>query len=385
MRPEFQKWLRQCPTISLAPERDALARCRRVENAEGDLDGHFATDQMADLLARLKYSSEDERSGRKPRHSIKFSNGANIREGTAALAGAVRLYLRFSDDAASQPSFTQSDSTGRMKPIAPRQARKVSSWPEWQSPGNEELLQLAKITIPYIRFLHPDIVRDIVKDNEYRHEEWSDRLKKHGIDPALYLWQHSPCAFPGVRRYAGATEIAIYRGRMEATARPESAIKLDDNDYPKHIWSFVFLGTPFRKSGPSGYSLAHLVDHKHYKNRGQEELKHVGVDEVPAQTLFGLYTSVTNTVYMPNGLIRPTDFSFSLRNLIQRRADEIYGGFCKLLPPHLSIRTGESDAWSLGSFDWCEPVGTLEHVPAFLQYRNKQMEMLFEATHHNRP
>ena len=69
-----------------------------MEKFEGDLDEHFANDRMAALLARLTYSREDERSGREPRHSITFSTGANMREGTAALAGAVRLYLRFRDD-----------------------------------------------------------------------------------------------------------------------------------------------------------------------------------------------------------------------------------------------------------------------------------------------
>jgi len=79
---------------------------------------------------------------------------------------------------------------------------------------------------------------------------------------------------------------------------------------------------------------------------------------------------------MPIGLMRPTDFSFPLRNLIQRKAYAIYGNLCKILPPHLSIRAGESDVWSLDSFDWCEPVGTSEHLPAFLEYRNKHMEGL---------
>jgi hypothetical protein len=49
---EFQQWLRNLPTISLAPERDALARSKRVETFEGDLEEHFATDRMAALLAR---------------------------------------------------------------------------------------------------------------------------------------------------------------------------------------------------------------------------------------------------------------------------------------------------------------------------------------------
>jgi hypothetical protein len=260
-----------------------------------------------------------------------------------------------------------------------RENKRNLAWPEWTLPGNDELLQLAKITIPYICFLHPDIVRDVVRDNEYRRAEWSDRLRKCGIDPALYLWQHSPCAFPGVRRYAGSTEIAQHRGRMEVKAVPENAIKLDDNDYPKHVWSFIFRGKPFQKHGPSGYSLAHLVDHKNYKNRGQAEITNNRGDEVTVLTLFGLYTSVTNTVYMPNGLIRPTDFAFLLRNLIHRKADALYGRFCKLLPPHLSFRTNESGAWSLDAFEWREPVGASDYVEAFLRYRNEKMEALFQA------
>jgi hypothetical protein len=259
-----------------------------------------------------------------------------------------------------------------------RPTRMASSWPEWKRPSDEELLQLAKIAIPYIHFLHPDIIRDVVRDNEYHREEWSDRLKERGIDPARYLWQNSPCAFPGVRRYAGSDEIAQFRGRMVAEAGPKDALKLDDNDYPKHIWSFVFRGKGFQKKGPLGYSLAHLVDHKDYKNRQQEELDDTGND-ISASTLFGLYTSVTNTVYMPNSLIRPTDFSFLIRSLIQRKADSIYGSFCKLLPPHRSLRINHSEAWLLDAFDWHEPVGTADHVQAFLTYRNKEMEMLFEA------
>jgi hypothetical protein len=71
----------------------------------------------------------------------------------------------------------------------------ASSWPEWEIPSTADLLQLAKIAIPYIRFLHPDIVLAVVEDNEHRREEWSDRLQKRGIDPTLYLWQRSPCVF----------------------------------------------------------------------------------------------------------------------------------------------------------------------------------------------
>ncbi len=75
-----------------------------------------------------------------------------------------------------------------------RKKTKDLAWPEWSLPSDNELLQLAKMTTRYLCFLHPDIIRSVVKDTEDRREEWSDRLKKRGIDPALYLWQHSPCA-----------------------------------------------------------------------------------------------------------------------------------------------------------------------------------------------
>jgi hypothetical protein len=150
---------------------------------------------------------------------------------------------------------------------------------------------------------------------------------------------------------------------------------LDDNSYPKQIWSFVFLGKRFPNYGPVGYSLAHLVDHKNYKNRVRTELDFVGTNHLSAY--FGLYTSPTNTVYLPTDLMRPTDFSFPLRNLIQRKAKELYGDLCSIVPPQLSIRAGVADEWSLDSFAWGEPVGTCEYLPVFLHYRNAEMERLF--------
>jgi len=246
-------------------------------------------------------------------------------------------------------------------------------WPDWQLPSTEELLRLAKITTAYARFLHPDIVRRLVADNELHRGGWSERLRSHGINADLYLWENSACLFAGVRRYAGSTEIAQHRGRLEA-GKPIEALVLDDNDYPKHIWSFVFNGHPFRKRGRSGYSLAHLVDHKVYKNRQTQELNDTGESEPPA--LFGLYTSVTNTVYLPNNLMRPTDFSPEIRGLIQRRAHALYGGFCNLLPPHRAFRTDATNLWALEEFEWAEPVGATDNLPAFLHFRETRMEAL---------
>ena len=45
------------------------------------------------------------------------------------------------------------------------------------------MLQLAKLTTRRICFLRPEIVREVVEDNERRREGWSHRLKDKGVDP----------------------------------------------------------------------------------------------------------------------------------------------------------------------------------------------------------
>ena len=114
------------------------------------------------------------------------------------------------------------------------------------------------------------------------------------------------------------------------------ALALDDNDYPKQIWSFLFRGKKFSKFGPEGYSLAHLADHKEYNNRFAQDFE-VAELESRNRFLYGLYTCPTNTVYIPSSLIKPTDFAGTIRGLLMRRAEDLYGGFCNLLPDFLRI------------------------------------------------
>ena len=104
----------------------------------------------------------------------------------------------------------------------------------------------------------------------------------------------------------------MFRKRAESSEAPPQCLSLDDNDYPKHLWSFVFTGKPFRKRGPDGYQLAHLFDHKEYGNRWCDELDAppgVGEPVLP----YGLFTSVANSVYAPGAFLRPTDLSPRLR------------------------------------------------------------------------
>jgi hypothetical protein len=92
----------------------------------------------------------------------------------------------------------------------------------------------------------------------------------------------------------------------------------------------------------------------------------------------GLFTSITNAAYVPTTFLRPTDFSGLLRNLLQRRAAELYGSVCRLLPGDLRFCSAASPAWETSAFTWAAPVGTSDHLTAFLAYRRTELQRLFD-------
>ncbi len=255
-----------------------------------------------------------------------------------------------------------------------------ADWPVWQTPSDEDMLELARAMTPFVRFLDPGIVYAITEDNRRMGADWSSRLEALGIDPGIYLWQGSPCAFPGVRRYAGSTEIAVFRQRATSDEVPPQCLALDDNDYPKHLWAFAFTGKPFRKRGPDGYQLAHLFDHKEHGNRWREELDIPPGAKEP-EPPYGLFTSAANLAYVPGAFLRPTDFSPRLRSLIQRRALQLYGNICRIVPPPLAVKPCEDPNWSLDNFRWDTPVGSMDSVPDFLEFRRERMGELFDKRH----
>jgi hypothetical protein len=154
---------------------------------------------------------------------------------------------------------------------------------------------------------------------------------------------------------AGSSEIAIHRKRMPNDTTPLiGALKTDDNTFPKHLRSFMLRGRPFQQFGPNDYALAHLLDHKDDKS-GLDRLNHeiAHPEQLQLNTpRYGLFTSAANTVYLPRALIRPTDCNHSLRTLIQRRAQQLYGAVCNLVPYPWTIRESADSAWSPEAFTW---------------------------------
>lgn len=346
-----------------------MSNCRRVERHFGDLDAHFRRDGGAKLLEGLHGSG------------IRVVGDAEKVE--ASLRSATLLYLKFrgawalgrSSSDAPGPARRESSTAPTAEPRPPA----VEGWPRWSEPDEDAVLRLAQIAAPYVRMLHPDIVRAVVDDNRRNAVRWSVGLRSRGVDPTTYLWDGCACSFPGVRRYAGSKEIAEFRGHRSTGATPPSgALRLDDNDFPKHLWSFVFRGRPFQKFGPQGYALAHLADHKDHGNRRDDEFDVTGSPRSQGPW-FGLYTSAANSAYTPSSLLKPTDFASRLRNLLQRRALSLYGDFCALLPPGWTVRQASDSAWKLESFAWSEPVGSMANVSAFLEFRDRTMTSLLRG------
>lgn len=373
---EFARYLREVRGHDEKTVRSRLANCARLEKYEGDLDGHFDYDRMDDLIDRLTYSTEEQRRDRPTRHKVPIG-GEHVARSSATLKYAARLYRDFraeagdaeAGDSDRPPQLPAGSANGKRKPAA-------SGWPDWSSPSETDMLPLARTLARYVRFLRPEIVEAVTKDNARHADEWRALLGERGIDPDIYLWDGSPCAFPGVRRYAGSDEIARFRKRATASAPPPHCLALDDNDYPKHLWAFVFTGKYFRKRGPTGYQLAHLADHKEHNNRRLEEFGVEGSESPPLP--FGLFASPANAAFVPAAFLRPTDFAPRVRALLLRRAYRLYGGVCRIAPPPLVEKPLAEGVWDPDDFEWAPPVGTTEHLPAFLEFRRERMAGIAE-------
>lgn len=357
---EFRKWL---SSQGFKPNvvNTRVGNCITVCNYEGDLDKLYAKDGCQDLINRLCYSTQDEKNNAPVRHKIPI-NG-NQRTGSATLKQAVKLYIQFLNNETLSVKTTQQKNSHK------------SDWPVWELPTDEECYQLAKIITKYVKFLNPEIISRIVSENEKLSSSFYSKMKSNGINPELYIWDKNSCCFPGVRRHAGSSEIAAHRKRMEMSSI-EDAIALDDNDYPKQIWSFIFRDSQFSKYGPSGYSLAHLIDHKKEKNRMDDEFIFTD-NHVFEKPFYGLYTCASNSVYVPNNLMKPTDFNGSIRNLLIRKAESLYGSFCKLVPSYVKVKEPIDSKWNIENFEWSEPVGTIDNLNDFFSFRNKKLDEIF--------
>lgn len=127
MRGDYEQWLRrqQYQDNTIVAQ---LHRVGRVEHEYGDLDKHYAADELESVIAALVYTTEDERQ-RKPNPSrIRFEG--DPRKNLASYKNAVVLYRRFLDERENRPVHSR-----RWGPV-PSQPRTIRLHKNTERQGN---------------------------------------------------------------------------------------------------------------------------------------------------------------------------------------------------------------------------------------------------------
>jgi hypothetical protein len=248
------------------------------------------------------------------------------------------------------------------------------SWNDWNKPTEKDLLEVIKKITKYVKFIDPKIIQALTIENNKRITYFKEMLLKHDVDSSQYIWSNSAFTFPGVRRHVGRDEISNYKHKplSKENTKEKGTIYIDDNDFPKHLWAYIMTGKKFSKKGPSKYQLAHILDHKVYNNRLQEEWKVSEPIKLP-----GLFTVATNLCYIPSDFIKPTDFNANMRKMLAAKAWQLYKGVANIIPEGLNIDFTQIDKpWHPDSFEWGDAVGNMSNLNSFLEFRETEMQKI---------
>lgn len=102
MRSTYQNWLEQ-QGYADGTVQAQMFRAGRVEECYGDLDEHYALDQLRSVIAELKYSTEDERRDKPNPSKIPFSG--NNRSNLASYRNATERYCKFRRETADDENL----------------------------------------------------------------------------------------------------------------------------------------------------------------------------------------------------------------------------------------------------------------------------------------
>jgi hypothetical protein len=242
----------------------------------------------------------------------------------------------------------------------------MNSWDNWGNISVEDEKLIAQLIFKHTKFLNPKIVEILVKDNNNKKNYFEDLLSVNKVEPEIYVWNNSPVLFPGIRRHVGQAEIAKFK--KDRNSKGKNALRLDDNSFPKMIWAFLMTGNKFTvNNSPKGHSLAHLIDHKDYRHKRDIDVKDYKKRKI-ANSYASMFTSVTNTIYINNSLMKPTDFNGNIRKQLIQRINNIYSNVCEILPYDDKLNIDSN----LNIENLIEPnfVGDENYINEFLKYRN---------------
>jgi len=182
---------------------------------------------------------------------------------------------------------------------------------------------VARILAQVVHHIHPKIVSMIQDDNYSFAEEFknvSSRLAKLKSD--VFLHPGSDCVFPGVRRPVNGEK----KGKWKNNILKSDGTILNDNTFPRHIWSYLVLdryydGKRWADSKLCNFELAHVFSHKEDERITEpkvfESFKKKGKP-------YYLFTSASNIVLLPKGMMKPTDNMENVKIAFYKRHLDLY-------------------------------------------------------------
>jgi hypothetical protein len=180
---------------------------------------------------------------------------------------------------------------------------------------------LAKIS----HHIHPYII-EYIQDENKKFKSVFDNIKHPNCNSETFLYDGSDCVFPGFRR---PVKSQIVKGWKNNVFEKDGTI-LNDNTFPRHIWSFLSMDRPY-SGGKAGtwtnadiglnkFELAHIFAHKTDERKSEEKF-FSGCKKIEP---YGLFTSASNVVLIPKGFAKPTDHMANVKACFYKRHFELY-------------------------------------------------------------
>jgi len=229
---------------------------------------------------------------------------------------------------------------------------------------------------PEIYHIHPKIVERIKEANVDFKNDFKEICKE--LDAEMFFYDGSDCVFPGVRRNINKEKVKNWKNNI---CLVDNMI-LNDNTFPRHIWVFLSMnkqydGNSWKDSRLEQFELAHIFGHK----VDEKELEKKVFNQYDETKLpYALFTSASNVVLIPNGLMKPTDKFESIKIAFYKRHIDLYGNN---LYSEKDLKEEFVPKW-YSEIEWKEPVLPYKwekKIDNLLEYRKKYLNNKFKTNH----
>lgn len=238
--------------------------------------------------------------------------------------------------------------------------------------------QIARVLANVCHHIHPSIVNRIVQSNNTFRDEFNS-FCPNPVLTGFYFYEGSDCVFPGLRRPVGIEKIGKWKNNV---CHADSTI-LNDNTYPRHIWSYLCAGRGYSggtggfysTSGLDAFELAHIFSHK-VDERILEPKAFKAYN--PNFKPYALFSSASNVVLIPKWLPKPTDKSDLLKLVFYKRHLELYSKVSSL--PGLSDFNEDLLPPWYSSIEWSDPelpIDWEKKTDLLIIYRNKHLKQKY--------